>query len=110
VQVSEPLQDYVHRLWQATARPAAAGVEIPGVDMQRLMAAPASPRAMSMLVRGARVVAWLDGRDYVIPEDVQAVWAPALKHRLFFEPVYEMRRGEIVGALVARIIERVAAP
>lgn len=110
MRVSQPLQDYVHRLWLATRDPAAAGVSLPGVDMARLVAAGASPRAISMLMRAARVAAWLDGRGYVVPEDVQAVFAESLRHRIFFTPVYEMRRAEIADALVAGILARVTAP
>ena len=110
MQVSQPLQDYVHRLWQATRDPAAAGVNLAGVDMARLVAAGASPRAISMLMRAARVAAWLAGRSYVVPEDVQAVFAESLRHRIFFTPVYEMRRAEIADALVAGILARVTAP
>jgi MoxR-like ATPase len=110
VQTAPALQQYLHRLWQATREPQAAGIELPGVDMQRLVAAGASPRAMSMLARAARVRAWLDGRTFVVPEDVQAVFAPALQHRIHFTPVYEMRRAEIAPALVQRILDSVAAP
>ncbi len=110
VQAAPALQQYLHRLWQATREPQAVGVELPGVDMQRLVAAGASPRAMSMLARAARVRAWLDGRGFVVPEDVQAVFAPALQHRIHFTPVYEMQRAEIAPALVQRILDTVAAP
>jgi MoxR-like ATPase len=110
VQATPALHDYLHRLWQATRDPAAAGVALDGVDMTRLIAAPASPRAMSMLVRAARVRAWLEGRDHLVPEDVQAVFAPALRHRLYFTPVYEMRGAELADALVAAIAARVSAP
>jgi MoxR-like ATPase len=110
VQAAPALQQYLHRLWQATREPAAAGIELPGVDMQRLIAAGASPRAMSMAARAARVRAWLEGRDHALPQDVQAVFAPALSHRIHFTPVYEMRRAEIAPALAQAILERVGAP
>jgi MoxR-like ATPase len=42
----------------------------------------ASPRATLQLVRAARAYAALDGRDYVIPDDVQALATPVLAHRL----------------------------
>ena len=41
----------------------------------------ASPRAAIAIERGARALAWLDGRDYVSPEDVQAIAPDALRHR-----------------------------
>jgi MoxR-like ATPase len=110
VQASPTMQDYLLRLWQATRDPAAFGVQIDGVDMHRLIAAGASPRAMSALARAARVAAWLEGRDHLVPEDVQRVFGEALRHRIFFTPVYEMRRADIAHALVAGILERVGAP
>jgi MoxR-like ATPase len=110
VQVAPATQDYLHRLWLATRDPAGQGVVVDGVDMARLIAAGASPRAVSMLARAARVAAWLAGRDYLVPEDVQAVFAPALRHRIFFTPVYEMRRAEIGDALMNGILARVGAP
>lgn len=110
VQAAPALQEYLHRLWRLTREPQAAGIELPGVDMARLVAAGASPRAMSMLARAARVRAWLDGRDYAVPEDVQAVFAPALAHRIHFTPVYEMRRAEIAPQLVQRILGSTPAP
>ncbi len=110
VQASPTMQDYVLRLWQATRDPAAFGVQIDGVDMPRLIAAGASPRAMSALARAARVAAWLAGRDHLVPEDVQGVFGQALRHRIFFTPVYEMRRAALADALVAGILARVGAP
>jgi MoxR-like ATPase len=74
------------------------------------MLAGASPRGMSMLLRAARVAAWLDGRSYAAPEDVQAVFDVTIAHRLCLQPVYEMRRQEISGPLMAGILASVAAP
>ena len=65
---------------------------------------------MSMLLRAARVTAWLQGRSYVTPEDVQAVFVECMAHRLVYQPVYEMRRHEISGPLMAGILQSVAAP
>jgi MoxR-like ATPase len=61
-------------------------------------------------MRATRVAAWLAGRDYATPEDVQAVFVDTLAHRLCFQPVYEMRRTEIAGPLMAGILQAVAAP
>lgn len=104
------LLDYVLELWRATRAPDAAGIVLDRIDAARLMLAGASPRGMSMLVRAARVAAWLEGRDFVAPEDVQRVFGPVISHRLVFQPLYETRRGEIGAALTRAIIERVAAP
>jgi len=66
--------------------------------------------APGMLLRAARVTAWLAGRDYTTPEDVQAVFDVTIAHRLCYQPVYEMRRHEITGPLIAGILGKVAAP
>ena len=110
VQTSAALQTYALGLWRATAVPAEYGVRVEGLDTARLMLAGASPRGMSMLLRAARVVAWLEGRDYVTPEDVQAIFFETIAHRLCLQPVYEMRRAEIIGPLMAGILGSVAAP
>ncbi len=110
VQASPALEDYALQLWQATRDPGAFGVGLPGVNMRELILAGASPRGMSMLLRAARVLAWLDGRTHVVPEDLQGVFQEAVAHRVFFSPVYELRRGEIAGSLMSEILERVAAP
>ena len=110
VQTSETLQTYALELWRATAAPADFGVKISDLDTTQLMLAGASPRGMSMLLRAARVTAWLEGRDYATPEDVQAVFDVVIAHRLCLQPVYEMRRQEISGPLISGILASVAAP
>jgi MoxR-like ATPase len=110
VQASDALQDYALRLWRATAEPAHYGVRLSGLDASQLMLAGASPRGMSYLLRAARVAAWLEGRTFVTPEDVQTVFVETIAHRLCYQPVYEMRRQEISGPLMAGILASVAAP
>jgi len=110
IQTSAALQKYALDLWDATCTPTAYGVRIEGVDMQRLLLAGASPRGMSMLLQAARVAAWLAGRSYVAPEDVQAVFHETITHRLYFPPVYELRRNELATELTRAIIQHVAAP
>lgn len=78
--------------------------------MGRLILAGASPRGMMALTRAARVVAWLHGRDHVLPDDIRDIVAPTLRHRVFFTPVYELRRAEIADALIAQILEKVPTP
>ena len=110
VQASDALQTYALALWRATAAPAEYGVVLSDVDTARLMLAGASPRGMSLLLRAARVAAWLDGRGHVTPEDVQAVFTETIAHRLCYQPVFEMRRQEISSRLMAAILANVAAP
>ena len=110
VTASAALEDYALDLWQATHTPAKFGIAIDGVDMQRLILAGASPRGISALMRAARVVAWLDERTYLTPEDIAAVLPAALGHRIFFTPVYELQHAQIADAFVAQLSSRIAAP
>jgi MoxR-like ATPase len=110
VHASETIEKYVLQLWEATERPAQFGIRLDDVDIERLVLAGASPRGMSALVRAARVVAWLAGRTHLIPEDIHVVLPAALGHRVFFTPIYELRRAELADALVEAITLRVAAP
>lgn len=110
VTASEDLQRYTLDLWQAIRNPAAAGIEIPDVDMDRLVSGGASPRGMSYLLRAARVAAFLDNRTMVVPEDLRSVFFETMAHRIFFDPIYELRREPIVRELVRQLFERVPAP
>jgi MoxR-like ATPase len=69
----------------------------------------ASPRATLQLVRAAKGRAALDGRDFVLPDDIDALAVPVLAHRLL--PVTRVSgRGERVGdTAVADIIRRIVA-
>lgn len=110
VQSSETIERYVLDIWQATETPQRFGIALDGVDMDRLILAGASPRGMSALLRAARVVAWLAGRSHLVPEDIHAVLMPALGHRVFFTPIYELRRQELAEALMTQIMNRLAVP
>jgi len=110
VRASPALQHYALALWRATAEPARYGVKLSDADVSQLMLAGASPRGMSLLLRAARVAAWLAGRSYVSPEDVQSVFVETIAHRLCYQPVYELHRHEIAPRLMAAILGAVAAP
>jgi len=69
----------------------------------------ASPRAAAMLASAARARAALDGRDYVIPDDVKALAPDVLRHRVLLSPAAEID-GRQVDQVVAGLIELVEAP
>ena len=96
VHVAEPLKQYVIRLVAATR----ASPEL------RLGA---SPRATLHLLRAGRARAALDGRDFVIPDDMQALAVPVLAHRLLpsAEAVVTQQAPERV---LAAIVERLPLP
>jgi MoxR-like ATPase len=69
----------------------------------------ASPRSGLQLVRAARAAAALDGRDYVVPDDVQALAGPVLAHRLLLTADAQVSRRTSVD-IVADLVERTALP
>ncbi|MGI9374520.1 MAG: AAA family ATPase [Tsuneonella suprasediminis] len=69
----------------------------------------ASPRAAVQLANAARGRAALEGRDYVIPDDVKALAVAVLRHRLVLSPAAEIE-GRAVETLVAELVESTEAP
>jgi MoxR-like ATPase len=69
----------------------------------------ASPRGSLALLRLSRARAALEGRDFVVPDDVKAVAVPALAHRLVLRPELWVRRVD-AGDVVARVLDDVPAP
>lgn len=110
VGASETLQRYTLALWAAVRDPVRHGIKLSEVDSDRLVQSGTSPRGMSFLLRAARVVAWLDGRDMVVPEDLRTVFFETMAHRIFLDPLHEMRREEIVRTLFQKLFETVPAP
>ena len=69
----------------------------------------ASPRAGAMLAGAARARAAVDGRDFVIPDDVKALAPALLRHRVILSPAAEIN-GRKVEEIVTAIIETIEAP
>jgi MoxR-like ATPase len=69
----------------------------------------ASPRGSLALLRLSRARAAIEGRDFVVPDDVKAVAVPALAHRLVLRPELWVRRIDS-DAVVRRVLDAVAAP
>jgi MoxR-like ATPase len=69
----------------------------------------ASPRAAIAIERGARAIAWLGGRDYVSPEDVQAIAPDALRHRLLLDYTAQAR-GTTAQDCIDELLRLVPAP
>ena len=110
IQTTPTIEKYALDLCAATRNPSAFGVNIEGVDMTKLVLSGVSPRGMGMLMRAAKVAAWLNGRDSLTPDDIHAVLYETIAHRIFFTPVYELHRTEMVTALMQQIVNQVAAP
>jgi MoxR-like ATPase len=69
----------------------------------------ASPRASVALMRAARAGAVLDGRDYVVPDDVKGRVASVLRHRITLAPELEVE-GRTPDEVLAILVSRVPAP
>jgi MoxR-like ATPase len=69
----------------------------------------ASPRAAAMLARAARAKAALDGRDYVVPDDVKALAPSVLRHRVILSPTAQID-GLRAESIIGKLIDQVEAP
>jgi len=96
VQFSEAMKEYVVDICQATRTD-------PSLQL------PASPRASLALMRASRVVAAANGREDVLPDDVNAVLQPVLAHRLALTPDAELR-DDTIDKVIERITSRVKPP
>jgi len=99
VRLDETLLDYLLDVVEGTRRHAA-------------LALGASPRAALALARAARARAWLDGRDFVIPDDIKGLAGPVLEHRLVprdLSTTGAERRAQ-VGTALADVLARVPVP
>ena len=110
IKTTKPLEKYTLNLWKATKNPEEYSIKISGIDMQRLIISGASPRGISMMMKTARVNAWLNNRTSVLPEDIHAIFHETIAHRLVFNPIYELRRTEIARELSNEILSKVSAP
>jgi len=110
IKSSPALEEYALDLWQATQTPASFGIKLDSVDVDRLILAGASPRGMGMLLKAARVHAWLMERDSLYPEDIHAVFHEIIAHRLVFNSMYETRRTALARELTSNILSTVAVP
>ena len=93
VRVDDAVHGYAVRLVRATR-------DWPGVRIG------AGPRGGIALVRTARAFALMDGRGYVVPDDVKAVLPAVLRHRILLAPELELEGREpddVLGAIMGRI-------
>ncbi len=97
--------DYAVRLVQSTRAPADNGMP----ELASAIEYGASPRASLGLIAGARALALLRGRDYVLPADVVDVTHDVLRHRLVLS--YEaLADGQLVDDLISKVIATVPQP
>ena len=99
--LSDRVEEYIVQLIMATRQPQGYGD-----DLASWLEFGASPRGTIALDRCARAHAWLAGRDYVSPDDVQAVLHSVLRHRLivsFDAEASGMNADRIINELILRV-------
>lgn len=96
VHVDADLESYIARLIHATRQ-------------DRRVAVGASPRGGLAFLKLARAAAALDGRDYVIPDDVKRFAVAVLSHRLILQPEYWMSQS-VTGDVIRDVVDKTPVP
>jgi MoxR-like ATPase len=105
VYVDPSLITYAVKLVGATRRPDQHGM----ADLGKYISFGASPRASISLIEASRALAYLRGRGYVLPEDLTALAADTMRHRLVLS--YEaLAEGLSADALIEKVMSKIALP
>jgi len=105
IYVDPGLMQYAVKLVAATRRPERYGLK----ELARYLTFGASPRATINMVEGARALAYLRGRSYVLPEDMIDLVPDILRHRLVLS--YEaLSDGQTADQIVMRVLQTIPAP
>ena len=105
VYVDEKIKDYVLDLVIATRNPGSVGLD----ELDNLVSYGASPRAGIFLISASRAYAFVNGRGYVVPDDVKQLAPDILRHRII--TTFEAEAQNVTSEqIVQRILERVAVP
>lgn len=97
VRVSDPVRDYILSIVQATR------------ESERIRLG-ASPRGTLALLAASRTAAAIDGRDYVLPDDVKSVAVPVLSHRIIAHSQGTVRVTDTNEKLIEFVLDSVPAP
>jgi MoxR-like ATPase len=104
IYLEESLEDYIIEIVLATRSANRYGDELAGWIQHG-----ASPRATMALDRCARAYAWLNDRDFVVPEDIQLIAPDVLRHRIILSFEAEAE-GRTADSCIDEILARVAVP
>jgi MoxR-like ATPase len=102
--LASELEEYIVNVVVATRNPGAVDAALEGQVLYG-----ASPRASMGIDRAARAHAWLSGRDFVAPEDIQAVAPDVLRHRLVLSFEAEAD-GVDAATIIAGVLDGVGVP
>ncbi len=104
IHLDDSLEDYIVEIVMATR-----SADRYGEELASWIEHGASPRATMALDRCARAYAWLNDRDYVVPEDIQLLAPDVLRHRIILSFAAEAE-GMTADSCIAMILARVAVP
>ncbi len=105
VHLDQKLEEYIVRLVHATRRPKEYDLQ----NLENLIDVGASPRASIDLAKASKAHAFLEGRDFVSPEDIHSVALPVLRHRIALS--YEAEAEELTSdAILKTILNTVVVP
>ena len=96
VHVDPDLEEYIARIVHATRK-------------DRRVAVGASPRGSLAFLKMARAYAALEGRDYILPDDIKRFAQPILAHRIILIPEYWVAR-DITSEVISGILDKVSVP
>ena len=96
IHIDADLEEYIVRIVQETRQ-------------DRRVAVGASPRASLAFLKMARAHAALNGRDFVLPDDIKRYAVPVLTHRIILLPEYWVAR-DIAGEVIADVMRRIPVP
>lgn len=114
IHVDPKIEDYILDIVFATRKEGRlqlserqAGLDLTAFDP--LITAGASPRATIQLIRGARCLAFLEGRAHVLPEDIKAIAADILRHRII--PSYEAQAEDMsADTIINQLLDTLRTP
>jgi len=104
IYIDEKLLDYIVNIVTATREP-----NVGGIDIEGLIQYGASPRASIYLTQAAKAYAFLQGRGYVIPQDIKTIGMDVLRHRVLLS--YEAEAEDLTADdIITKIFENVEVP
>ncbi len=112
VTISPELARYITSLSEATWHPGDF-VSFSGMEkgeLNEMVRAGLSPRAEIVLAQAARVVAWMNGRSFVLPNDIQEIFLDICTHRFFLSRFSRRHRTDFAREMLRSILEKIPSP